>query len=49
MYRELTSGGCVEVRCKSCLIDFIQKTDSYYLNTLYSISYSKDIFRDNNR
>ena len=39
----------VEVRCKSCLINFLHKTDGYYLNTLYSISYSKDIFRDNNR
>ena len=46
MYGELRSGGWVETRCKSCLIDFLQETDGYYLESLYSLSYSKDIFKD---
>jgi len=47
MYGELTDGGWVEIRCKSCLIDFLQEDDGFYLNSLYSISYSKEQFKDN--
>lgn len=46
MYGEMTSGGWAEVRCKACLIDFLQQDDGYYLDTLYSISYSKDVFKE---
>lgn len=47
MYGELRSGGWLEVRCKSCLIDFLEENNGFYLDSLYSISYSKDIFKDN--
>ena len=46
---ELRSGGWSEIRCKSCLIDFLQENDGFYLDSLYSISYSKDIYKNSQK
>lgn len=47
MYGESESGPWEEIRCKDCLIDFLHENDGIFLDSLYSISYSKDRFKDN--
>ncbi|MFW9771736.1 MAG: hypothetical protein ACFFFB_02660 [Candidatus Heimdallarchaeota archaeon] len=42
MYGESESGTWAEIRCKDCLIDFLHENDGIFLDSLYSISYSKD-------
>ncbi|MFX1497100.1 MAG: hypothetical protein ACFFBH_06215 [Promethearchaeota archaeon] len=49
IYGESKGEGWAEIRCKDCLIDFLHENDGIYLDSLYSISYSKDIFKGKHR